>query len=152
MNSTILRYGFYSLLTAAVLFLAGLILGEDLSMNTKAVVGYASMVVSLLFVFFGIKHFRDKENNGSITFRMAFILGVAITLFAAVGFAIVDYIYTTVINPEFMTQYIAEMKANGSTEEIPEYGSTFLAMIMFLTVLIIGIIITILSGLILSRK
>ena len=152
MNSTILRYGFYSLLTAAILFLAGLLLGEDLSMNTKAIVGYASMVVSLLFVFFGIKHYRDKENNGSITFRNAFILGVAITLFAAVGFAIVDYIYTAVINPEFMTQYIAEMKANGSTEEIPEYGSTFLATIMFLTVLIIGIIITILSGLILSRK
>lgn len=152
MKSSILKYGFYSLLTAAVLFLAGLLLGEDLSLNTQAIVGYASMVVSLLFVFFGIKHFRDKKNNGTISFRTAFIIGVAITLFAAIGFAIVDYIYTTVINPEFMSQYIEAMKANGSTEEIPEYGSTFLALIMFLTVLIIGIIITILSGLVLTRK
>lgn len=152
MSSTIIRYGIYSLLTAAVIFLAALILGADLSMNTQAIVGYASMVVSLFFVFFGIKHFRDKENEGAITFRKAFIIGVFITLFAAVGFAIVDFIYTKVINPDFMKEYIEAMKANGSSEPIPEYGSAFLAFIMFLTVLIIGIIMTILSGIILTRK
>ena len=152
MSSIIVKYGFYSLLTAAIIFLAALLLGADLSMDAQAILGYASMVVSLLFVFFGIKHFRDNKNEGAITFRKAFIIGVFITLFAAAGFAIVDFVYTTVINPDFMKEYIEAMKANGSTEVIPEYGSAFLALIMFLTVLVIGIIMTILSGLILARK
>ena len=152
MTSTIVKYGFYSILTAAIIFLAALVLGADLSMSAQAILGYVSMVVSLLFVFFGIKHFRDNKNEGTITFKKAFIIGVFITLFAAVGFAIVDFIYTTVINPDFMKEYIEAMEASGSTEEIPEYGSAFMALIMFLTVLVIGIIMTILSGLILARK
>ncbi|MEM7186514.1 MAG: DUF4199 domain-containing protein [Bacteroidota bacterium] len=152
MKSSIIKYGIYSLLTASVLFLAGLVFGKDLSYSTQAIFGYASMVVSLVFVFFGIKHYRDQVNEGVISFRKAFIIGVCITLFAAIGFGIVDYIYTTVINPEFMTQYIEAMKASGATEEIPEYGSVFLAVVMFMTVLVIGIIMTILSSLILSRK
>lgn len=152
MSNTILKYGFFALLTAAIIFLAALLLGADFSYGTQAIIGYATMVVSLLFVFFGIKHFRDRVNNGTLTFRKAFIIGVFISLFAALGFAIIDYIYTTVINPDFMTDYMAEMQKQDGAEKIPEYGSGFLALIMFLTVLFIGIIISILSGLLLQRK
>jgi len=151
MRTTILKYGFLSLLAAAVLFLAALVLGKELSFSTQAIIGYASMFIALSFVFFGIKHFRDQENDGLITFRKAFIIGIFISLFAGMGFAIIDYIYTTFINPDFMAEYAEVMKAQD--EEIVEtYSNTALAMLMFTTVLALGIIVTLLSAFILQRK
>ena len=152
MKNTVIKYGFFALVTSAIFFLAALVLGKDLSMNAKMVLGYAVIVVSLLFVFFGIKHYRDHENEGHITFRKAFIIGIFISIFAAIGFAIIDYIYTAVINPNYISEYIQAEKDSGMTGEIPSYTSASLAIFMFLIVVIIGIIISILSGLILQRK
>jgi len=152
MKTTILRYGFFSLIAAVVLFLAALVLGQELSSTTQMVIGYISMTISLLFVFFGIKHYRDQENNGSITFRKAFILGIFISVFAAVGFAIIDYIYTAVINPDWIANYVQTQRDLGYEGEIPDHTSSSLAVFMFLIVMVVGIIITILSALILQRK
>ncbi len=152
MKNSILKFGVYSLITALVLFLAGLYFGQDLSFSTQAVIGYASMVVSLIFVFFGIKYYRDKENNGSVSFGKALLIGIVISLFAGVGFAIIDYIYTTSINPDFFENYKAAMIADGYEGEIPNYTSGFMAFIMFATVLVIGFIISLISALILQRK
>ncbi|MEM7087312.1 MAG: DUF4199 domain-containing protein [Bacteroidota bacterium] len=151
MKRTITKYGLLALFSAAVLFLAALVLAKELSFSIQAVVGYASMFIALTFVFFGIKHFRDKENNGRITFRKAFIIGICISLFASVGFGIIDYIYTTAINPDFMTEYAAVMKEQGE-EDVQMYSSTALAILMFATVLVMGFIITLLSSFILQRK
>lgn len=150
MKSTITKYGLLSLLTAAILFLAALVFGNGLSYTSQAIIGYASMFISLTFVFFGIKHFRDKENDGRVTFMKAFTIGILISLFSALGFAVIDYLYTAVINPEFMTEYAATMEANG--EEMENYSSSSLALFMFAIVLVMGIIVTLLSAFILQRK
>ncbi len=152
MKTTVIKFGIYGLLTAALLFLAALVLGKELSFSTQEVIGYISMVVSLSFVFFGIKSYRDKVNNGNVSFGKAFTIGILISLFAGLGFGIVDYIYTTVINPDFMEQYIETMRSQGHEGEIPTYSSGFLALIMFLTVAVIGIIISLLSALVLKKS
>jgi len=150
MKSTITKYGLLALLSAAVLFLAALVLGKELSFSTQEVIGYVSIVISLSFVFFGILHFRNKENEGRISFGKAFTIGILISMFSALGFAFIDYLYTAVINPEFMAEYAATMKANG--QEMENYSSSSLALFMFAIVLVIGIIVTLLSAFILQRK
>lgn len=171
MKNTIIKYGIYAFITASVLFLAGFLIGKqiDLDFNTMAVFGYASMVLSLLFVFFGIKHFRDHVNDGKVSLGKAIVIGLLISLFAAIGFGIVDYIYTTSINPDFAVQYkeytINQLQeANLSAEELKAQtdqleasmemmsSPTIMAFIMFVTVLIIGFIISLISALILQRK
>jgi len=171
MKNTILKYGVYAFITASVLFLGGFLLGKqlDLDFNTMAVFGYASMVLSLVFVYSGIKHFRDHVNDGKVTLGKAIVIGLLISLFSAIGFAIVDYIYTTSINPNFAVEYkdytLAQLnEANLSVEELKAKtaeleasmdmmgSSGFMAFIMFATVMIIGFIISLISGLILQRK
>lgn len=171
MKKTILRYGVYAFVTASILFLSGFLIGKqiDLDFNTMAIFGYASMVLSLIFVYFGIKHFRDNINDGKISLGKALAIGLLISLFSAVGFAIVDYIYTTSINPNFAVEYkeytLAQLnEANLSAEELKTKteeleasmammkSSSFLAFVMFATVMIIGFIISLISGLILQRK
>ncbi len=171
MQSTIKKFGGYSFITAAVLFLAGFLIGKqlDLDFNTMAVFGYTSMVISLIFVFFAIKHYRDQVNNGVISFGKGLVIGLIISLFAAVAFGIVDYIYTTSINPDFATEYaeysIKQLNESGlSVDEINAKkaeleasmemmnSSFFMAFIMFATVMVIGFIISLISSLILQRK
>jgi hypothetical protein len=138
------------------------------SYTVQEAIGYLTMVVSLVFVFFGIRHYRDQVNNGKVGFGKALLIGFLISLFAGLGFGVVDYIYTTMINPDFAQEYLttmlADMKANLPADEfetqkanleqqMEEYGgSGFMAFIMFVTVALIGLVISIISALILQRK
>lgn len=152
MKNTVIKFGLYGFLLSITLFLSGLYFGKGMDFSTQEVVGYLTMVISLVFVFFGIKHFRDNENNGKITLMKGLLIGVLISVFTASGIAVADFIYTSVINPDFFADYVAMMREQGHTEEIPNWGSGFMAFVMFATVLIIGLIISLISALILQRK
>ncbi len=152
MKNTVVRFGAYGLLLALILFLGALVFGKEADFSTQEIIGYATMIASLSFVFFGIKHFRDKENQGVVTFGKALLIGVLISAITALGIAIADFIYTAVINPNFFEEYKATMIAQGHTEPIPDYGSFFMAFLMFATVLILGFIISLISAMLLQRK
>ncbi|WP_299433095.1 DUF4199 domain-containing protein [uncultured Aquimarina sp.] len=168
MKNTVLRYGIYGAITISVLFLIALYAGKSLSFTAQEVIGYSTMVISLIFVFFGIKHYRDNENNGTVSFGKALAIGVLISLFAAIAFGILDIIYIKFINPDFTTEYYAtiteQMKSSlpeaefevklAELEAQKELFSSPLMnfLLMSSTVLIIGFIISLISGLILQRK
>ncbi|MEZ4874960.1 MAG: DUF4199 domain-containing protein [Flavobacteriaceae bacterium] len=168
MKTTVLKFGLYGLLTGLVLFAIAFLLLQSMSYSAQEVLGYASMLVSLSFVFFGIKHFRDKENDGKVTFGKAFLVGLLITILTGIGVGIMDYLYTTVINPDFAQEYLSKsletMQAQLPAEQfeaqkalleqqMKEYGgSGFMAFLMFATVFFMGLIVSVISSLILQRK
>ncbi|WP_298419303.1 DUF4199 domain-containing protein [uncultured Kordia sp.] len=170
MKNTVLRYGFYGFLTAAILFFIALYFGQGLSFKTQKIVGYATMVASLSFVYFGIKHYRDHELNGEISFKTAFIVGALISIFTAIGFGLIDVIYITKINPEFSEQYLAynydllDARTDLSLEDIKfeklslqKQSEAFenpivVFFIMTMMVFVIGVIISLLSALLLHKK
>ena len=152
MKRTVFKFGTYGLVVALLIFLAALYFGQGLSYSTQEVLGYLSIIISLSFVFFGIKHFRDRENDGRVKFGKAVSIGVLISLITAIGFAIADYIYTAAINPDFFEEYRAAMQARGYEGEMPEFTSASAAAIMFLTVTVIGFIISLISALILQKN
>ncbi len=168
MKKTILKFGGYGLLTALILFLLVLWLGMSLSYSVQEIVGYATMLASLSFIFFGIKHYRDRFNNGEVSFGKALLIGLGIAILVGVGIAVADYIYTAVINPDFVEEYTAysienlretvppeefEQKKLELENEIQSMDSSgILAFVMFATVVIIGFIISLISALILQQK
>lgn len=168
MKNTIIRYGIYSAITICLLALAGWYLGKNLDYSIQEIIGYTSMVVSLLFIFFGIKHFRDTENNGVVSFGKALLIGILISLIAALAFGILDVIYIKYIDPDFVTEYyshyVEEMRNSLSEAEFKIefekleaqkelFSNTFMNFfLMFATVLIIGFIISLISALVLQRK
>ena len=168
MKKTILRYGIYSAITICLLALAGWTFGKKLSYDHQEIIGYSGMIISLVFVFFGIQYYRDKENEGTVSFSKALTIGILISLMAALAFGILDLIYIKFINPDFMneyyTYYVEEMRSTMSKEDLQielakleEQKELFSNPLinfatMFLTVLIIGFIISLLSALILQRK
>jgi len=168
MKKTILRYGMYGSITLAILFSLGLYIGQFLDYTSREVIGYATMVVSLSFIFFAIRHYRDKENNGVVTFKQALKIGVLISLIVALVFGIIDVIYIEFVNPEFMaeyyTHYVAEYKSTLSAAEFQEklkeleaqkelFSSTFMSfLLMSMTVFVLGFIISLISTIFLQRK
>ena len=106
MKNTVLKYGIYSAIAITALFLIGWFIGEvfDLGYSSQEVVGYASILVSLSFVFFGVKHFRAPAHHGTVSFGTALLIGLSISLFASIAFGIVDIAYRY-INPNFITEY-----------------------------------------------
>ena len=170
MKSTVLRYGIFSAIAICGLFIVGWFFGKqaDIDYSTQEIIGYTSMILSLSFVFFGIKHFRDKVNSGKVSFGKAVLIGLLISLIAGLAFGLIDVIYIEYINPNFAVEYYdyqtAELKATLSGAELDTaltqmesqkemfMSTTMNFIIMSLTVFVIGFIISLLSALILQRK
>ena len=103
-----------------------------------------------------------------VSFKKAFIIGIIISLFAALGFGVIDGIYVGFINPDFGSQYLEytlegmkttlspeefEIKKAELTQQMEAYSNPFFTgMFMFFIVFVIGIIVSLLSALILQRK
>ena len=153
MKSTVIKYGSYGLLVGVVIFSLHLFLGIDnLDNSTNEILGYISIFLSLSFIFFGIKHYRDKENDGFISLVQAIKIGVLIAILVGLGIAIADFIYTKYIDPSFFANYEQQLIDQGKEDEIVKMTSTTAALFMLVLVTIIGFIISLISGIILQRK
>lgn len=153
MKQTVLKYGFYGLLTGFLIFTIHLVIGiNNFDLSTNEILGYVSIFLSLSFIYFGIKHYRDQVNNGTISLGKAIIIGLLISVLVGLGIAIADFIYTTFINPSFFIDYEQTMVAQGKSEDIFEMTSTTAALFMLALVTTIGFIISLISALILQRK
>jgi hypothetical protein len=171
MKKTVLRYGVYSAAFILLFFVVEwLILGtpETADYNTQEIIGYAGIILSLVFVFFGIKHYRDKVGNGTISFGKAMKVGLLICLGPAIMFGLFNVIYILYIDPTFLDKYygymLTEMKKQVSEAEYQaeakklEDAKRMFASpavqfgVMFLTVYLIGVVITVISSLILKKK
>jgi len=168
MKNTVIKYGLYALISGFLLFGLPFFLGMGVDFDYGELVGYTSMVLSLLFVYLGIKYYRDKVNGGKVSLLNAIAIGLLIALFSAIGIALFDYIYTTQINPDFANEYLeyslnkmqvtlspeeVKLKSAELNQQMKDYGSPgFMAFMMFTSVMILGFIISLFSGLILQRK
>ena len=169
MKKITLRYGTYGvIIMVAVLLPEFFIFKNDPHYEVQEVIGFATIVASLLFVYFGIRRWRDNENAGQLGFWRGIGLGSLISLLPSLAFGLLSIIELRFLDPQFNDKYYAYYieKAKRTTppeqleaaiksiNEGKEMFSSPLAQffVMFLTVFIIGFIITIISTLILRRN
>ncbi|MES2704124.1 MAG: DUF4199 domain-containing protein [Bacteroidota bacterium] len=168
MKKVVLRYGGFSVLVLIAASIIGFIVGKGSDYGTQEVVGYAAIFLSMIFVFFGIKQYRDNVNGGTISYGQAFKVGFLIVLLPSIAFGIFNAIYVKVIDPGFMENYYnvavqqAQAKMSGAAleqylkkmeQEKAMYGNLFVSsFVMALTVVIVGVVVTAISALVLQRK
>ena len=168
MKKIALRYGLYAASILIGLFLLKwTILGND-NFDLQEILGWASMVLALLFVFFGIKHYRDHVNQGALSFGKGMKVGLLIVLLPALAFGVFDVIYLEFINPEFFDKYygfhLTQMQQSLPPAEFESWKKQMETsrgilqnplvnfLVMSATIFIIGVIVTVISSLILMRK
>ena len=138
-------------------------------LGTSMLIGYASMLIAFSLVFVGTRNYRDKYNEGVISFGKAFQIGILIVLIASTMYVIawlIDYYYFI---PDFFDKYSAitldQLKASGATQleieaktkEMTDFARMyknpfFNAMMTYVEILPVGLIVTLISSLILKRK
>jgi hypothetical protein len=133
------------------------------------VIGYASMVIALSTIFFGIKTYRDQHANGTISFWQATKIGLAIAAIAAILYAGVWEVYYSFKGQQYidfyMSHYVEDLKADGLSEpEIEKeriemdqnfeaYKSIYVRIpVTLMEILPVGIIVTLISAALLKRR
>ena len=169
MKGTIVKYGLIGGLISVVGFAIALqFAGDPINFNTMEVIGYAVIFLSMLAIFFGIKEYRDQRSGGSLRFGKGVLVGVGISVIAALLLGIYTSIHVAWIDPNFLKNYSAweiqkiETGDMGGEEKkeaiqkIEEMQTEFKSPLMQLgfsviTVLPIGILVSLLSAAILKR-
>lgn len=150
--------------------IAGCFSGSDFEGSVGSMLlGYSSMVVAFSLIFVGVKNYRDKHNDRTISFGKALKIGLLITLVASTIYVIVWQIDYYFFIPDFYEKYsahiIREMKTHGATQAQIQLqivvnkangemykNPLFNAMFTYIEILPVGIIMSFLAALILKRK
>jgi hypothetical protein len=121
MKKTVLVFGVISGVVIAAEMLAGLPFLEKLGQGSALILGYTTMVLAGLLVYFGIRSYRDNVDGGKLTFGRGFVVGILISLIACCFYVgtweIVSYKYM----PDFAEKYAAGMvkraKESGASQQ-----------------------------------
>ena len=81
MKKTVFRFGLLSGLVIILLSAGSFLLtAKTRDYDTQEIIGYLTIFISMVFVFIGIKHYRDRVNKGSLSFGEGLKVGLLIVL------------------------------------------------------------------------
>jgi len=169
MKKTVLIFGLISGAVAAAMMFATLPFVDRIGFDRGFIVGYTTIILSFLLVFFGIRSYRENVGGGTITFGRAFAVGILITLISCVCYVVAWEILYYNFMPDFADKYgahiLAKAKAAGATAEAIQakmdevkqlkriLDNPFLnAAATFIEPFPVGLIITLISALILRKR
>jgi hypothetical protein len=117
----VLTFGIIAGVILSVLMVATMPFIDRIGFDYGLVVGYTSMVVAFLLVFYGIRSYRENVGGGQISFGRAFSVGILIVLIASVMYVVTwEIIYFNFL-PDFGEKYAAHMlekaRAAGASAE-----------------------------------
>ena len=167
MRKIVLTFG---LIAGAILSVMMLIQFQfQFGFDKGAIVGYTTMVLAFLMVFFGVRSYRDNVAGGSVTFGRAFAVGLLITIVASVCYvATWQFVYYRLV-PDFGDKYAAyaveKTKRSGATDaqvaaktrEMTELNQMLKKPLVnialtFVEPLPVGVLFTLITAVALSRK
>jgi hypothetical protein len=169
MKKTILTFGLISGAVSSLMMVATVPFMHRISFSKGLVIGYTSIVLSFLLVFFGIRSYRDNAGDGHITFTRAFAVGIAITVISCICYVVTWEILYYNFLPDFWDKYGANMierlKASGASaaaiqaqieqlnKEKSMYANPLInAAMTFIEPFPVGLVITLISAVVLRRK
>ncbi len=169
MKKTVLTFGLIGGAIMAAMMFAALPFVEKIGFDKGAIVGYTTVILAFMLVFFGIRSYRENVSDGHISFGRAFAVGILITAVACVCYVVAWEILYFNFMPDFMDKYagyvIEKARASGTSQQAIDaqlqqmksfkamYDNPFFnAAITFTEPFPIGLIVTLISAAILRKK
>jgi len=167
MRNTVLKFGLISGAIISILMAVTVPFADKL--GHSYILGYTTMILSFMMVFFGIRSYRDNVGNGHVSFGKAFAVGILITLISCIFYVATWEIIYFNFMPDFMDKYVAhmldEMKSAGATaqaiqaktQEMQKFkemykNPIFNSLMTFIEPFPVGLVITLISAAILRKK
>ncbi len=162
MKKSIVKYGLISAgILIAINLITFVIFGTDPeNYEIGEIVGYATIIGSLILVVFGIRAYDVTQSKSSFMKNMG--VGLGISLFPALAFGLYNVIYVKWMDPEFLENYTKyslekmkqsmgpeayEIAKQQTLEEMAMFDNLFFQFfVMFATVFLIGFIISLIAA------
>ena len=170
MRRTILVFGLLGGAVASAMMLLTVPFADRLEHGGGALIlGYTTIVLSSLFVFFGVRAYREQQAGGTLSFTRGFTVGLAITLISCACYVATWEVIYFKFMPDFVDKYaaheIARVKASGASQaKIDEttrqmadfkvmYANPLMNVAMtFLEPFPVGLLVTLVSAAALRRR
>ena len=169
MRKIVLTFGLIAGAILSVMMLITLPFHDQIGFDKGLVIGYTTMVLAFLMVFFGVKSYRDNVGGGRVTFGRAFLVGLLITLVASVCYVATWQVIYYRFMPDYLDKYaaysVAKARKSGASDakiaaqvkEMAEFQEMYknpLVNVAFtlLEPLPVGILFTLVTAGVMSRK
>ncbi len=169
MRKIVLTFGLIAGVILSGMMLITLPFQDRIGVGQGEIIGYTTMVLAFLMVFFGVKSYRDNVAGGRVTFGRAFKVGLMITAIASVCYVATWEVIYYKLAPDFGEKYAAytvekARKAGATDAEIAarmKQATEFKEMyknplvniaLTLLEPLPVGLVFTLVAAGVLSRK
>jgi uncharacterized protein DUF4199 len=120
MRKTVWTFGLISGALLSVLMAATIPFQDENGFDHSLVVGYTTMVLSFLLIYFGVRSYRDNVGSGTVGFGRALAVGSLIGVIASVCYVATWEVMYFKFMPDFMTKYgareLEKARAEGASE------------------------------------
>ena len=120
MRKVVLTFGLIAGAILSAMMLLTLPFQDQIGFDKGAVIGYTTMVLAFMMVFFGVKSYRDNVAGGSVTFGRALKVGLLITAVTTVCYVATWEVVYYKLAPDFIEKYsahaIEKAKKSGATD------------------------------------
>ena len=171
MKKTVLTFGLISGAIVSGMMLLTFPFHDELGFDRGLIVGYTSMVLAFLLIYFGVRSYRDNVAGGTVTFGRALVVGALIGALASACYVATWEIMYFKFNvghdiiPQYQAQALEEARANGDSEEaiarqkaeMDQFAAryenpAYNAMVTFSEPLPVALIMALVSAGVLSRR
>jgi hypothetical protein len=169
MKKTVLTFGLIGGAIMAAMMFATLPFMDKIGFDKGEIVGYTTMILAFMLVFFGIRSYRENVSGGQISFGRAFAVGILITVVACACYVVAWEILYFKFMPDFADKYTSYMiekaRAAGASQQVIDaklqemqsfkamYDNPFInSAITFAEPFPIGLIVTLISAVFLRKK
>lgn len=121
MTRFVLTYGLIGGGLLAVMMLGTIPFLDRIGFDRGAVIGYTTMVLAFLMVYFGVRSYRDTLPGATITFGRAFGVGLLISLVVTLCYVVTWEAIFHLVVPDFVARYTAfalEQARQGGASEV----------------------------------
>jgi hypothetical protein len=120
MKKTVLTFGLISGAILSAMMLITLPFHDAIGFDRGMYVGYTTMVLGFLLIFFGIRSYRDNVAGGTVRFGRAFGVGVLIGAVASLCYVatweVVYFNFQHDYLAKYQTYTLDKARANGESE------------------------------------
>ncbi len=170
MKKTIINYGLLSgVFVATMMGVSAYLFNKYPTSSISEVVGFTAMFLAFSLLFPATKSFRDKHNDGVMTFGQGFLLGLGISFIASTIYVITWSVEFHFFFPDFMDKYSARMveqvkvsglspeKISAKLKDLAEQQENYkkpwyFIMATYAEIFPIGIIFSLISSLVFRRS
>jgi hypothetical protein len=120
MKKIVLTFGLIAGAILSAMMLITIPFQDEIALDHSLIIGYTTMVIAFLLIFFGVRSYRDNVAGGTVRFGRAFAVGASIGLVASLCYVATWQVVYFNFMPDFLTKYQAQMideaRARGESE------------------------------------